>query len=320
MTLLGGGDCCSDDEDSIQIQRIVVDDLNVDVLNGRDNDDMVNEITVHDSLDFNTADEMVDGLESESEYVLNVGLGDDATEHVGPGDDILDVPEMDSDLNFSGTGVVYGSKKQKGPKIKKSYSKALFRSGSVAGSSIPGAGIGAGDMANNSLVCDSSSSVRKWERKKVQIKTLEGEFSVFVWVTGSWDVPYLICSYMFMVLVYYCCPYSFGTEMLSCVDAYSYLCVTVSSGLRWYTHISNISAKATRILNFVRCNIYDYSPDAKAVAYISLIIPHLDYAAFVWDPSLSWTYLNWRVYNGVLPDLCVTVTNTTSVTDFLDLH
>lgn len=30
-----------------------------------------------------------------------------------------------------------------------------------------------------------ASSVRKWEQKQVQIKTLEGEFSVTMWATGT---------------------------------------------------------------------------------------------------------------------------------------
>jgi len=39
------------------------------------------------------------------------------------------------------------------------------------------------------IVVDSgdavSQTVRKWERKQVQIKTLEGEFTVTVWATGT---------------------------------------------------------------------------------------------------------------------------------------
>jgi len=45
-----------------------------------------------------------------------------------------------------------------------------------------------------------------------------------------------------------------------------------------------ISAKATKTLNFVRRNIYRCPPDVKALAYTSLIRPHLDFASAAWDP------------------------------------
>src|SRR5664279_3860596 len=81
--------------------------------------------------------------------------------------------------------------------------------------------------------------------------------------------------------------YTLGVETLSRVDSYPYLGVTVSSDLRWHNHISNISTKATRTLNFVRRNVYSCSPEAKALAYTSLVRPHLEYAASAWDPHLS---------------------------------
>ena len=49
-------------------------------------------------------------------------------------------------------------------------------------------------------------------------------------------------------------------------------------------HITNISAKATKILNFVRRNVYYCDPTAKATAYLSLVRPLLEYAAAAWDP------------------------------------
>ena len=74
-----------------------------------------------------------------------------------------------------------------------------------------------------------------------------------------------------------CLHYQLGQEALSVVDSYPYLGVTISSDLRWHEHINNISAKATRTLNFVRRNIYSCPPEAKALAYTSLVRPHLEY-------------------------------------------
>jgi len=48
--------------------------------------------------------------------------------------------------------------------------------------------------------------------------------------------------------------------------------------------VHNISAKTTRVLNFVRRNIYHCTPKVNALAYTSLIRPHLEYASAAWDP------------------------------------
>ncbi|RWS28174.1 transcriptional repressor protein YY1-like isoform X2 [Leptotrombidium deliense] len=42
----------------------------------------------------------------------------------------------------------------------------------------------------------SSSSARKWEQKQVQIKTLEGEFSVTMWATGTDEEEIVTASNM----------------------------------------------------------------------------------------------------------------------------
>jgi len=54
--------------------------------------------------------------------------------------------------------------------------------------------------------------------------------------------------------------------------------------LRWHHHINTISNKATRTLNFIRQKIYGCSPEAKVLAYTSLVRPHLEYASAIWDP------------------------------------
>jgi len=78
--------------------------------------------------------------------------------------------------------------------------------------------------------------------------------------------------------------YYLGTDVLSTVSSHTYLDITVSSDLKWHEHISNICLKATRTLNFVRRNTYCCSQEAKNLAYLSLVRPHLEYAAAAWDP------------------------------------
>ena len=69
------------------------------------------------------------------------------------------------------------------------------------------------------------------------------------------------------------------------VNSHSYFGVTASSDLRWrwHEHVNNVSAQATKTRNFIRRNVYCCPPDAKATAYISLVRPHLEYAAAVWE-------------------------------------
>jgi len=78
--------------------------------------------------------------------------------------------------------------------------------------------------------------------------------------------------------------YRLGPEHLSVVDSYPYLGVTVSADLRWHHHVDNVCLKASRTLNFIRRNVYHCSPEAKNLAYTSLIRPLLEYATAAWDP------------------------------------
>ena len=81
--------------------------------------------------------------------------------------------------------------------------------------------------------------------------------------------------------------YYLETDLLSTVSSHTYLGITVSSDHKWHEHISNICLNATRTLNFVRHNTYCCSQEAKNLAYLSLIRPHLEYAAAVWDPYMA---------------------------------
>jgi len=81
--------------------------------------------------------------------------------------------------------------------------------------------------------------------------------------------------------------YKLGNTILSQVDSYPYLGVTISSDLKWNKHIENISAKASCTLNFIKQNIYHCTTDAKTKAYLSLVRPCLEFASSAWDPYLA---------------------------------
>ena len=75
-----------------------------------------------------------------------------------------------------------------------------------------------------------------------------------------------------------------GTD-LEIVESIKYLGVTITSDLRWNTHVSNVCTKANRNLGFLRRNLYSCTQEVKEAAYKELIDPVLDYGSSVWDPQ-----------------------------------
>ena len=68
------------------------------------------------------------------------------------------------------------------------------------------------------------------------------------------------------------------------VENIKYLGVTITSDLRWNTHVSNVCTKANRTLGFLRRNLYSCPQEVKEAAYKGLVRPVLDYGSSVWDP------------------------------------
>ena len=75
-----------------------------------------------------------------------------------------------------------------------------------------------------------------------------------------------------------------GTDLEN-VESIKYLGVTITSDLRWNTHVSNVCIKANRNLGFLRRNLYSCTQEVKEAAYKELIDPVLDYGSSVWDPQ-----------------------------------
>ena len=74
-----------------------------------------------------------------------------------------------------------------------------------------------------------------------------------------------------------------GTDLEN-VESIKYLGVTITSDLRWNTHVSNVCTKANRTLGFLRRNLYSCPQEVKEAAYKGLVRPVLDYGSSVWDP------------------------------------
>ena len=61
-----------------------------------------------------------------------------------------------------------------------------------------------------------------------------------------------------------------GTNLEN-VESIKYLGVTITSDLRWNTHVSNVCTKANRTLGFLRRNLYSCPQEVKEAAYKGLV-------------------------------------------------
>ena len=74
-----------------------------------------------------------------------------------------------------------------------------------------------------------------------------------------------------------------GTDLEN-AESIKYLGVTITSDLRWNTHVSNVCTKANRTLGILRRNLHSCPQEVKEAAYKGLVRPVLDYGSSVWDP------------------------------------
>ena len=80
--------------------------------------------------------------------------------------------------------------------------------------------------------------------------------------------------------------YQLDNHILQQVEENPYLGVTLSSDMKWGTHISKITKKANSTLGFLRRNL-KYSPiQCRKTAYLALVRSTLEYSSIVWDPYL----------------------------------
>ena len=70
-----------------------------------------------------------------------------------------------------------------------------------------------------------------------------------------------------------------------CITANTkYLGLTITSDLKWNSHIQKVTSKANSVLGLLRRNLRIASKAVKTQAYEALVGPHLEYACTVWDP------------------------------------
>ena len=68
------------------------------------------------------------------------------------------------------------------------------------------------------------------------------------------------------------------------VQSAKYLGITITDNMNWGQHVSEISSKATKTLDFLRRNLAFAPRSTKEVAYKTLVWPKLEYAATIWSP------------------------------------
>ena len=80
---------------------------------------------------------------------------------------------------------------------------------------------------------------------------------------------------------------SLNGSPLELTPTFKYLGLLISSDLSWSSHIDNICSKAKRILGLLYRRFYRQSNEQTLrQLYVSLVWPHLEYAAPVWSPHL----------------------------------
>ena len=81
--------------------------------------------------------------------------------------------------------------------------------------------------------------------------------------------------------------YTLHGHQLEHVTEAKYLGITITSDLKWDSHINNICQKANRTIGFLKRNLNISNSDIKNKAYTSLVRPTVEYASPVWDPYLQ---------------------------------
>ena len=72
------------------------------------------------------------------------------------------------------------------------------------------------------------------------------------------------------------------------VETFKYLGVLLSHDLSWGEHVQSTCTKAKKILGLLYRQFYNHAPgNTMLQLYLSLVRPHLDYAASIWSPYMK---------------------------------
>ena len=84
------------------------------------------------------------------------------------------------------------------------------------------------------------------------------------------------------------CPLHLGITNLESVKMFKYLGVLISCDLSWSLHVDNICSKTRKIIGLLYRQFYHHANELTLLKlYVSLVRPHMEYAASVWNPHLQ---------------------------------
>lgn len=75
-----------------------------------------------------------------------------------------------------------------------------------------------------------------------------------------------------------------------------------TSELTWHNHINKIKKKANSTLGFLKRNLSRASVNCKKTAYLSLVLPILEYGCISWDPYKKMTFKKFRKFKEMQQD------------------
>jgi hypothetical protein len=78
--------------------------------------------------------------------------------------------------------------------------------------------------------------------------------------------------------------YNISGTSLASVPSHPYLGVELHHKLSWSPHIDTITAKANKVLGFLRRNLKNCPREIKQKTYQAMVRPPIEYASSVWDP------------------------------------
>ena len=81
--------------------------------------------------------------------------------------------------------------------------------------------------------------------------------------------------------------YTLDGTVIENVESIKYLGVTITSDLKWNSHIRNVCSKANSTLGFLWRNLFSCPQDVKEAAYKSMVRPILEYGSTAWDPHCN---------------------------------
>ena len=73
-------------------------------------------------------------------------------------------------------------------------------------------------------------------------------------------------------------------ELLNTVDKHPFLGIQLDHHLSWRPQVNYVCSKATKTVNFLRCNLRNCPKNLKELSYKQFVLPVLEYAATIWDP------------------------------------